>query len=179
MLAAACSRNLVTPARRGPQRSHHEWQIPQSDQALARSRNLVTHAARGACRGRSPGGRRARPARERRARGRGSTRRCLGGSAKRPDWRPCWRADTRWPSSTVAACGCDGQNRKTARNTSTCAVQIAPSSLPDWVEQDGPIGHAHASRHSLKKTDINPEEDASTTSIRRRPKTKKRHVQTG
>ena len=45
--------------------------------------------------------------------------------------------------------------------------------------QNGPIGHAHASRRSLKKTDINPEEDASTTSIRRRPKTKKKHVQTG
>jgi hypothetical protein len=54
-----------------------------------------------------------------------------------------------------------------------------PSSLPDWVEQDGPIGHAHATRRSLKKTDINPEEDASRTSIRRKQKTKKRHVQTG
>jgi hypothetical protein len=89
------------------------------------------------------------------------------------------RADIRRPSSTVAACGCDGQNRKTARNTSTCAAQIAPSSLPDRVEQDGPIGHAHATRRSLKKTDINPEEDASRTSIRRKQKTKKRHVQTG
>ena len=179
MLAVACSRNLVTPARRGPRRSHHERHIPQSNQPLARSRDLVTQAADGAGRGRSPGGRRARPARERRAPGRGSTRRCLAGSAKRPDWRPCSRADMRRPSSSVAACGCDGQNRKTARNTSTCAVQIAPSSLPDWVAQDGPIGHAHARRRSLKKTDINPEEDPSMTSIRRRPTPKKRHVQTG
>jgi hypothetical protein len=85
----------------------------------------------------------------------------------------------RRPSSTVAACGCDGQNRKTARNTSTCAVQLAPSSLPDWVEQLGPVGHAHASRRSLNKTDINLEEDASTTPIRRRPKTKKMHVHFG
>ena len=156
MLAATCSRDLVTPARQGPQRSHHEWHIPQSNQPLARSRDLVTPAARGADHGRNPGGRRARPARERRARGPGSTRRCLGGSATRHDWRPCSRADMRWPSSTVAACGCDGQTRRTARSTSTCAVQIAPSPLPDWVEQDGPIGHAHARRRSLKKTDINP-----------------------
>ena len=142
MLAVACSRNLVTPARRRPQRSHHEWHIPQLNQSLARSRDLVTHAARGADRGHTRGGRRARPARERRARGPGSTRRCLGGSAKGLDWRPCWRADMRWPSSTVDAYGCDGRGRKTARNTSTCAVQTAPSPLPDWVEQDGPIGHA-------------------------------------
>jgi hypothetical protein len=85
----------------------------------------------------------------------------------------------RRPSNTVAACDCDGQNRKAARSTSTCAVQIAPSSLPDWVEQDGPIGHAHASRRSLKKTELNPEEDPSRTSIRRRPKPKKKHVHTG
>lgn len=179
MLAPAYSRNLVTPARRGPQRSHHDWQIPQSDQALARSRHLVAHPACGACRGRTPDGRRARPARERRAQGRGSSRRCLGGTAKRLGWRPCWRTDMRWPSSTVAACGCDGRDRKTARNTCTCAVQLAPSPLPDWVEQDGPIGHAHASRRSLKKTELNPEEDASRTSIGRRPKTKNVHVQTG
>ena len=156
MLAVACSRNLVAPARREPQRPHHEWHIPQSNQALARSRDLVTHAARDADRGRSPDVRRARPARARRAQGPGSTRRCLGGSAKRLDWRPCSRADMRWPSSTVAARGCDGQIRKTTRSTSTCAVQLAPSSLPDWVEQDGPVGHAHATRRSLKKTDINP-----------------------
>jgi hypothetical protein len=85
----------------------------------------------------------------------------------------------RRPSSTAAVCSCDGQNRKTARNTSTCAVQLAPSSLPDWVEQLGPVGHAHASRRSLNKTDINPEEDASTTPTRRRPKTKKMHVHFG
>jgi hypothetical protein len=179
MLAPAWSRNLVTPARQGPQRSHHEWHIPQSNQPLARARDLVTHAARGADHGRNPGGRRARPARERRSQGPGSTRRCLDESAKRSDWRACSRADMRRPSSSVAARGCDGQNRKTARSTSTCAVQIAPSSLPDWVEQDGPVGHAHASRRSLKKTDLNPEEDASRTSIRRKPKAKKRHVQTG
>ena len=179
MLAQACSRNLVTPPRRGPQRSHHEWHIPQSNPALARPRDLVTHAARGADCGHTRGGRRARLARERRARDPGSTRRCLGGSAKGLDWRPCWRADRRWPSSTVDAHGCDGRGRKTARNTSTCAVQTAPSPLPDWVEQDGPIGHAHARRRSLKTTDINPEEDASRTSIRRRPNAKKRHVQTG
>ena len=156
MLAAVCSRNLVTPARRGPQRSHHECRIPQLDQALARSRDLVTPAVRGAGRSCTSDGRRARPAHERHVRGLGSTRRCLGGSATRLDWRPCSRADMRWPSSTVAACGCDGQTRRTARSTSTCAVQIAPSPLPDWVEQDGPIGHAHARRRSLKKTDINP-----------------------
>ena len=181
MRAATCSRNLVTPTRQARQRSHHDGQIPQSNQALARSSDLVTHAVHGACRGRTPDGRRARPARERRAQGRGSTRRCLGGSAIRLDWRPCSRADMRRPSSSVAACDCDcdGQNRKTARNTSTCAVQIAPSPLPDWVEQGGPIGLAHASRRSLKKTDLNPEEDASETLIGRRPKTKKRHVQTG
>ena len=28
--------------------------------------------------------------------------------------------------------------------------------LPAWVEQDSPIGHAHASPHSLKKTNLNP-----------------------
>jgi hypothetical protein len=179
MLAATCPRNLVTQPRRGPRRSHHEWHIPQSNQALARSRDLVTHAAGGADRGRNPGGRHARPARERRARGPGSTRRCRGGSATGLDWRPCWRADMRWPSSTAAACGCDGQNRKTARSTSTCAVQIAPSSLPDWVEQDGPIDRAHARTCSLKKTDINPEEDSSKTLIGRRRKTKNRHVQIG
>ena len=156
MRAVACSRNLVAPARQGPGRSHHEWHIPQSNQPLAQSRDLVTHAARGADRGRNPGGQRARPARGRRAPGRGSTRRCLAGSAKRPDWRPCSRADMRRPSSSVAACGCDGQNRKTARNTSTCAVQTAPSPLPDWVEQDSPIGHAHARTHSLKKTELTP-----------------------
>jgi hypothetical protein len=50
--------------------------------------------------------------------------------------------------------------------------------LLDQVEQNGPIGHAHALRRSLKKTDVNPEEDASTTSIRRRQRKKKRHVQT-
>ena len=156
MLAAARSRNLATPARRGPQRSCHERHIPQSNQVLGRSRSLVTPAAPGADRGRNPDARNARPARERRSQGPGNTRRCLGGQAKRPDWRPCSRADIRWPSNTVAARGCDGQNRKTARSTSTCAVQIAPSSLPDWVEQDGPVGHARARRRSLKKTDINP-----------------------
>jgi len=36
---------------------------------------------------------------------------------------------------------------------------------PNWVEPDSPIGHAHARTRSLKKTDINPEEDASMTSI--------------
>jgi hypothetical protein len=51
--------------------------------------------------------------------------------------------------------------------------------LPDWVEQDGPIGHAHARGRSLKKTDINPEEDASKMSTRRRRKTKNRHVHIG
>jgi hypothetical protein len=65
----------------------------------------------------------------------------------------------RWPSSTVDAYGCDGRDRKTARNTNTCAVRIAPRPLLDWVEQDSPIGHAHARRRSLKKTDINPEQD--------------------
>jgi hypothetical protein len=148
MLAAACSRNLVTPARRGPQRSRHEWHIPQSNQALAQSRNLVTHAAGGAGRGRSAGERRARPARERRAQGPGSTRRCLGGSAKRLDWRPCSRADMPWPSSTVDAHGCDSRDRKTARNTSTCAVRTAPSPLPDWVERDKP--HRPRARQKAK-----------------------------
>ena len=156
MLAVACSRNLATPARRGPQRSHHEWHIPQLDQALARSRDLVTHAARGADRGRNPGGPRARPVHERRVRALGSSQRCLGGPAKRLDWRPCLRADMRRPSSSVAACGCDGQNRKTARSTSTCAVQIAPSSLPDWVEQHGPIGHAHAKRRQSEEDGHQP-----------------------
>jgi len=165
MLAAARSRNLATPARRRPQRSCHERHILQSNHVLGRSRDLVTHAVRGAVRGRNLDARSARPARERRSQGPGSTRRCLGGRAKRPDWPPCSRADMRWPSSSVAARGCDGQNRKTARSTSTCAAQIAPSSLPDWVEQDGPIGHAHARRRSLKKTDINPEEDVSRRSI--------------
>ena len=165
MLAAARSRNLATPARRGPQRSCHEWHIPQLNQALGRSRDLVTPAARGADRDRNPDARSARPSRERRSQGPGSTRRCLVGRAKRPDWQPCSRADMRWPCSSVAARGCDGQNRKTARSTSTCAVQIAPSPLPDWVEQDSPIGHAHARTRSLKKTDINPEEDASKTPI--------------
>jgi len=179
MLAAACPRNLATPPRRGPQCSCHEWHIPQSNQALGRSRDLVTHAARGADPGRIPDARRARPARERRSQGPGSTRRCLDESAKRPDWRPCSRADMRRPSSSVAARDCGGQKGKTARSTSTCAVQIAPSSLPDWVERGGPIGRAHARRRSLKKTDINSEEDPSRTLIRRRPKTKKRHVQTG
>lgn len=151
MLAVACSRNLVMPARQGPQRSHHDWHIPQSNQALARSRDLVTPAACDADRGCNPDAQRARPAHERRARGPGSTRRCRAGSARRPDWRTCWRDDRRWPSSSAAACGCDGQNRKTARSTSTCAVQIAPSSLPDRVEQDGPIGHAHATRRQSEE----------------------------
>ncbi len=163
----------------GPQRSHHDWQIPQSNQALARSRNLVTPAACGACRAHIRDALRARPARERRVRGRGSTRGSGVGPTRRPGWRLCLRAGMRQPSSTVAACGCDSRDRKTARNTSTCAVRIAPRPLLDWVEQDSPIGHAHASRHSLKKTDLNPEEDASKTSIRRRRKTKKMHVQTG
>lgn len=165
MLAAARSRNLATPARRGPQRSCHERHIPQLNQALGRSRDLVTPAARGADRGRNPDARSARPSREQRSQGPGSTRRCLGGRAKRPDSRPCSRVDMRWPCNSVAARGCDGQNRKTARSTSTCAAQIAPSPLPDWVEHDGPIGHAHARTRSLKKTDINPEEDPSRTPI--------------
>ena len=179
MLGATCSRNLVTPARQVPRRSHHEWHIPQSNQALARSRDLVTHAAGDVCRAHNRDGRRARPAHDRRARGPGSTRRCPGGPAKGLGWRPCWRAGIQRSSSTVVACGCDGQNRKTARNTSTCAVPIAPSPLPDWVEPGSPIGRAHARTRSLNKTDINPEEDASRTPIRRRPTMKKRHVQTG
>jgi hypothetical protein len=51
--------------------------------------------------------------------------------------------------------------------------------LPAWVEQDSPIGHAHASQHSLKKTNLNPEEDPSKTSIRRKRTTKNRHVHFG
>jgi hypothetical protein len=51
--------------------------------------------------------------------------------------------------------------------------------LPAWVEQDSPIGHAHASRNSLKKTKLNPEEDPSKTSIRRKRTTKNRHVHFG
>lgn len=50
---------------------------------------------------------------------------------------------------------------------------------PAWVEQDSPIGHAHASRNSLKKTNLNLEEDPSMTSIRRRRTTKNRHVHFG
>ena len=145
--------------------SCHERHIPQLNQALGRSRDLVTHAVRGADRGRNPDARSARPSRERRSQGPGSTRRCVVGRAKRPDWQPCSRVDMRWPCSSVAARGCDGQNRKTARSTSTCAPQIAPSPLPDWDEQDGPIGHAHARTRSLKKTDINPQEDPSRTPI--------------
>ena len=138
MLAAAYSRDLVTPRRRAPQRSRHDWEIPQSDQALARSRDLVTHAACGACRGRIRDGRRARPARERRARGRGSTRRSQGGPAKQLDWRPCSRACSRRPSNTVDAHGCDGQDRKRARNTSTCAVRVAPWPAPRLGRADQP-----------------------------------------
>jgi len=160
MLAAACPRNLATPARRGPQRSCHEWHIPQSNQVLGRSRDLVTHAARGADPGRIPDARRARPARERRSQGPGSTRRCLDESAKRPDWRPCSRADMRWPSSSVAARDCGGQKGKTARSTSTCALQIAPSSLPDWVERGWP--HRPRARQTAKS-----EEDGHQ--LRRRP----------
>ena len=71
------------------------------------------------------------------------------------------------------------QGLQTKEIAELLGVRTAPSPLPDWVEQDGPIGHAHAGRRSLKKTNINPEEDASRTSIRRRLKAKKRHVQTG
>ena len=50
---------------------------------------------------------------------------------------------------------------------------------PTGSSGTAPSATRHARRPSLKKTDINPEEDPSRTSIRRRPKTKKRHVQTG
>ena len=119
---------------------------------IKRSCNASEAARRDAGRGCNPDGQRATPAHEQRVPGSGSSQRCLGGPAKRLDWRPCSRADMRWPSSSVAACDCDDQTRKTARSTNTCAVQIAPSLLPDWVEQDGPVGHAHARRRSLKKT---------------------------
>jgi hypothetical protein len=179
MLAAARSRNLVTQLRRAPQRSPHDWHIPQLNRVLARSRNLVTHAVRGAGRGRTRDALLARPAHERRAPGRGSTRRSRDGPAKRLGWRPCSRACSRWPSNTVDAHGCEAQDRKRVRNTSTCAVRVAPSPLLDRVEQTNHIGRARTLQRSLKKTDINPEEDPSKTSIRRKRTTKNRHVHIG
>jgi hypothetical protein len=179
MLAPAGSRTLVTPARWAPQRSHHDWKIAQSNQALAPSRNLVTHAVHGACHGHTPYGRRAKPAREQRARGRGSTRRCLAVSAKRHGWRLCSRACSGRSSNTVDAHGCAGRDRKRDRNTSTCAVPVAPSPLLDWAEQSDPIGRTHTRWRSLKKTELNPEEDASKTPIGRKRRTKKMQVHTG
>ena len=147
-------------------------------------------AACGACRGHTRDARRARPARERRERGRGSTRRSEVEPTRRPDWRPCSCAGNQSPSSSVDARGCEGRDRKSARNSSTCAVlgcaivpschrAIVPSPLLEPVEQSSARGHARAQGRSLKKTEINPEEDASGTSIGRRRRTKNMHVHTG
>lgn len=156
MLAVACSSNLVTPPRSAPQRSHHDGQIPLPNQALARSRNLVTQAGCGAWRGHSRDARRARPARERHARGRGSTRRSRVEPTRRLGWRPCLRADSPWPSNTVDAHGCEGRDRKTVRNTSTCAVRVAPWRLLDRVEQTSPIGRAHTPQAQFEEDGHQP-----------------------
>ena len=175
VLAATRSRDLVALR---PQRPRHDWEIVQADQALACSRALVTRVATGACCGCTRDGQRAKPERGRRERGRGSTRCSRGGQAKRSDWRPCSRVCSRRQSNAVGDRGCDGLGRKRARNTSTCAVQLAPWPLPDWVEQASPNGRTRAPRRSLKKTEINRKEDASKTQIGRKRMAKKTHVHT-
>ena len=172
-------RDLVTPLQQASAGRHHEWKVLQWIPRLARSRHLVTRARSGACRGHSRDARRASAARARRAPGRESTRCSAVAPTKRPDWRPYSRHGIALLSRSVDARGCDGPNRISARNTNTCAVRTAPSPLLDRVAQSSPIGSAHALRRSLKKTTINPEEDASETLIGRRRTTKKMHVQTG
>ena len=57
-------------------------------------------------------------------------------------------------------------------------LNMYPSLLLDWVEQASPNGRTRALRRSLKKIEINPEEDASETLIGRKRRTKKMHVHT-
>jgi len=155
-MAMGHSRDLVTRSPLQAQSSHHDWEIAQSNHPLAQSRNLVTvlHGQSPCCH--SPDERHARPAREPRARGHGSTR-CFAVWPARPlDWLPCSRHGTRWLSRTSDGPGCDGQDQKTPRNTSTYAVRTAPWPLLDRVEKSSPSGRAHALRRSLKKTKTSP-----------------------
>jgi hypothetical protein len=59
-------------------------------------------------------------------------------------------------SSSVDDPDCDGQHQKTPRNTSTYAVQTAPWSFLEGVENRSHIGHTHAHQRSLKKTENDP-----------------------
>lgn len=68
-------------------------------------------------------------------------------------------------SSSAADCGCDGRNRKTPRNTSTYVVRTAPLPFLEGVEKRSPIGHTHAHRRSLKKTQNDPKKTRQRRSL--------------
>ena len=96
-------------------------------------------AARPACAGRVPDHK--------------SSQRSGVGPTMQPDWRPCWRGGNRRLSNTVADHGCEGQEQKKPRNTSTYAVPTSPWALLSRVNRRRHIDRARTLRRSLKKTD--------------------------
>ncbi len=161
------------------QRPHHEGDILQSDQALARTRNLVTAPAWGALPAHSPDARPARPVRAQHAPHPESSRGCRVGPARRPGWRSCWPNGNQVSSNTVDARGCDDPDQKGACNTSTYAAPPAPWPLLQRGTDRSPSGHAHALRRQFEEDRFGAEEDASETIFGRRRTSKKMHVHTG